>query len=790
MPRKGELGRIGQRRWDNGVFNEEFLKELQGQRGIETYKEMADNDATVGAVLFAIEMLMRQVDFNIEPAGDSPMDKEAAEFVESCMYDMEDTWTDTLSEILSFLTYGWSYHEIVYKRRNGHTRDKRTSSKYNDGLIGWRKIPIRSQDTLWEWVYEPDSDDLVGMTQAPPPNYDHITIPIDKALHFKTRSRKANPEGRSILRNAYRSWYFLKRIQSIEGIGMERDLAGFPVITGPEEMDLWDEDDEDMARMLAAATNIVTSIRRDAKEGLVMPNGWKLELLSAGNRRQFDTNQIIDRYKKEIAMSVLADFIFLGQQSVGSFALSSDKTELFSLAIGTYLDIICEVFTNQAIPRLIQLNESHFNGLKEYPQMTHGDVENANLDSVSNFISTMVGSGALVPDEELEKYIRQVGNLPKKIEGIDPYPVPGKQGDTAQAQNEPVSDDKQKQEQEDKEDAKQAEEAKKSLGRMPSYDDIEEVKKFNPYHDSKGRFSSAHGGGAVTSAGTGAKARTRNYGNEDISDAIGELNNGKTNSLAQHIGPDGKLTPEREAVHKKIIDDLLAGKVGVEGQATMTMLGGGPASGKSSVMNPDTSNDKHAVTVDPDAIKAMLPGYAEMASKSPDAASYYHEESSALAKRFAEVAYSENMNVIYDGTGDGSTKSVMKKVNSAREHGYRVEAKYVTIDTEEAVARNRKRYDDAVARGETPRLPPEDMVRNTHAKVTDIAVECAKEFDNIEVWDNNGGKGQQKLIAKGGGGKGLVPTDSKAFDRFLDKSGMGRDSFITLPDGQVVLAKQ
>ena len=459
---RGEIGRVGQFRYE-GTLYEEFLKELHGQRGVEIYKEMADNDDIVGSVLFAAEMLMRQAEFNINPGGDTEADKKAAEFVESCMYDMEDTWTDTISEILSFLPFGWSYHEIVYKRRMGKTRDRKSRSKYDDGLIGWRKLPIRSQDTLWEWDYAPDSDDLLGMIQAPPPNYEHLNIPIEKALHFKTRSRKANPEGRSILRNAYRSWYFKKRIQEIEGIGLERDLAGFPVLTGPEELDLWNEDDPEMQTMLSAAINIVTSIKRDSREGLVLPAGWKLELLSAGNRRQFDTNQIIERYDKRIATTVLGDFILLGQQAVGSFALSSDKTELFSTAIGTYLDIICEVFNNQAIPRLIDINGDAFKGITDYPQMTHGDVENANLEAVGNFISSMIGCGALIPDEELEKYIRQVGSLPEKIEGIDPYPVPGQQNQDGQ--NGDVSDDKKKQEEEDQKDAKEAEEAKKSLGR-------------------------------------------------------------------------------------------------------------------------------------------------------------------------------------------------------------------------------------------------------------------------------------------------------------------------------------
>ena len=114
MAKRGELGLIGQLRYGSGgansIFFEEFLTELRGIKGVHTYTEMADNDATVGAILYAIEMLMRQCDFHVEPGGNTEKDKEAAEFVESCMHDMERTWTDTLSEILSFLTYGWSYH--------------------------------------------------------------------------------------------------------------------------------------------------------------------------------------------------------------------------------------------------------------------------------------------------------------------------------------------------------------------------------------------------------------------------------------------------------------------------------------------------------------------------------------------------------------------------------------------------------------------------------------------------------------------------------------------------------
>lgn len=520
--RQGELGRIGQRRYGSAgsgsVFFEEFLRELQGIRGVEAYQEMADNDSTIGAILFAIEMLMRQCEFHIQPASEDKADVAAAEFVESCMDDMERTWADTLSEILSFLTYGWSYHEIVYKRRGGKTSSPVTNSKYDDGLIGWRKLPIRAQDTLYGWEYAPGTDDLTGMTQQPPPDFEQITIPLEKALHFRTRSRKDNPEGRSILRTAYRDWYFKKRLCEIEAYGIERDLAGFPVLYAPPEMNIWDPTDPDAVAALNKAEYIVSSIRRDAREGLVLPgksadgtqSGWELQLLTSGSRRQFDTNAVIDRYNKQIATSVLADFVMLGQQQVGSFALADSKTKIFALAIGTYLDCICEVFNNQAIPRLIDINGEHFKGITGYPTMEHGDIEDTDLMAFSTFLKDMIGIGVLEPDAELEDAVRRAGGLPERKDGgpetrqprqegqdgpQEPTEEQGKGRDPAQARSQRAA-------LEDRESARLARdnrEVEKGLEDVLT-DWLEEirVRKFNPNHSpADGKFTTGPGGGGA-----------------------------------------------------------------------------------------------------------------------------------------------------------------------------------------------------------------------------------------------------------------------------------------------------
>lgn len=415
-----ELGRTGLEEF-GGFIYEEFLPQLQGTRGIKVYREMSDNDPVVGAILFAIEMLIRQVDWKVEPASLDKMDQDMAEFLESNMDDMSETWQDMISEILSMLVFGWSFHEIVYKRRNGMKDQPDLSSKFSDGRIGWSKLPIRSQESLWAWVFS-ENGDLLAMEQQPPPDYRIRRIPMEKALLFRTKVRKGNPEGRSVLRNAYRPWYFKKNIETIEGIGLERDLAGLPIAWVPPELLDPNASSEDRA-VLSEIKKIVRNVRRDEQEGIVYPLSYDennnklydLTLLSTGGRRQFDTGAIVQRYDSRIAMTVLADFILLGHEKVGSFALSSDKTNLFSVALGAWLDSICEVFNRKAVPQLFLLNGFKTDNL---PKIVHGDIESIPLGELGDYINKLSGAGyPLFPNKDLEDELLRVAGLPVNKEG-------------------------------------------------------------------------------------------------------------------------------------------------------------------------------------------------------------------------------------------------------------------------------------------------------------------------------------------------------------------------------------
>ena len=168
--------------------------------------------------------------------------------------------------------------------------------------------------------------------------------------------------------------------------------------------------------------------------------------------------------------------------------------------------------------------------------------------------------------------------------------------------------------------------------------------------------------------------------------------------------------------------------------------------------------------IDADAIKQMLPEYQQMLhAADARAAAYVHEESSALAKRIATEAQRRRCNYIHDGTGDTSFEKMAAKVAKARAAGYGAAGKYVTVDTDTAVQRARKRAE------RTGRMVPESVIRAIHACVSDTFAQAADQrlFDTLELLDNNEAGGR-KVIARDDGA-GLRVLDPAAYDRFLAK---------------------
>ena len=396
-----EIGSTGLKQ-SAGQVLEDPLPELRTlEQRVRAFKEMRD-DPVAGAVLFAIEQFCKTAPWDVEPADDSDSGRRDADFLRENMNGMSHSWLDFVQEALTMLQFGFSVHEIVYKSAP-------------DGSIRWKKLPIRGQDTILAWVFD-DEGGIKGIEQrgdwqpGKPPT---VFIPIEKLLLFRTSSTKNSPEARSVLRTAYRPYYFKKRIEVIEAIGIERNLAGYPVLYVPD--DLFIESEEAKAR-LKYAQEIVSRIRKDEAMGAVLPQSWKdaggLVLLASEGSQTMDTERVIQRYDARIAMSVLADIILMGHENAGSYALAEVKRSLLGQAMMSWLDIIAEVVNRYAVPRLFALN-GRDPGREKLPRVIHGPVVNVDPKTLADIIFRLSGVDALRTDPKLRKFLRKFLGLPE-----------------------------------------------------------------------------------------------------------------------------------------------------------------------------------------------------------------------------------------------------------------------------------------------------------------------------------------------------------------------------------------
>lgn len=218
-----ELGRPSKVTYAGSLY-QDYLPALTGRQALRTYREMV-NDPSVGSVLFAIEMLLRRMAWTTEPFDDTPQDLEAANFLDECRQDMSHTWADHMAAASSMLAFGFAPFELVYRQRT-----PAGNSRYNDGRIGWRRLGFRPQDTLDRWERDPDGG-LAGMWQDTGKGV--VFIPIEKLLLYQVRPGMGDPESRSILRAAYRAWWFKKRAEEVTLISLERAGVGMPRIRMP-----------------------------------------------------------------------------------------------------------------------------------------------------------------------------------------------------------------------------------------------------------------------------------------------------------------------------------------------------------------------------------------------------------------------------------------------------------------------------------------------------------------------------------------------------------------------------
>ena len=427
----------------SGFVHDEFIQKLVGEKGRRVYREMRDNDATVGSILFAVEMLLRAVEWRVEytgmdTVGSADADKTESEaqdfrsitdpdvavkFLEGILFDdMSHTWDDFIANVLTMLTFGWQYTEVCWKRRNGLNEDPNTSSIFDDGMIGISKLADRSQETLDRWDMD-EKGTVYGMWQLDPNGGPNRYVPMAKSLLFRPHSFKDSPEGRSVLRTAYRSWYFLKNIQEIEAIAIERELNGLPVMYIPNA--ILNGTTEQSKRAVTLYTKMVRDVKFNEQAGMLLPSDpyydaegvpssvrqVEFKLINPEGTRAIDTDKVIKRYQGDIARTILAQFILISQSgSKGGYAQSKSEIDLFLRATEGWLESIASILNRHPIPKIWSIN-----GLDPsiMPYVVPGKVAPENLGEMGDFIQKLSGAGFILTDRPTEEHLRTIAGLPE-----------------------------------------------------------------------------------------------------------------------------------------------------------------------------------------------------------------------------------------------------------------------------------------------------------------------------------------------------------------------------------------
>jgi hypothetical protein len=402
-----ELGSSSASPWTS-FTRQEYNPLLRGIKGLEKYDQMRKSDGTVQGTLRLAKTPVMAARWYVEPGGKLKKDKTVADFVWKALTDqMSISWPQFLMESLLMMEFGYYMFEKVWEERLVEGKRR----------IVLKKLAPRHPMDVVLWNYDrnggPDSVEMF-----PPSSFTagNITIPIDKLLVFTYMREAGNIEGTSMLRTAFKHWYYKDNLYKIDAIQKERHGIGIPVIMLP--MGFSDKD-----RLLA--NEIGRNLRTNERAHVVLPPNWEILMLKLEGQR-VDALASADHHDIRIEKSILASFI-------SASASNDTDVDLFLKATRFVADIVADTINCYLVPQLVDYN---FPKVKTYPKLRARRIgESADWRTLSFALRNLIGAKVIRPDDVLEDNIRQEMDLPpvdvETVRETETPQMPGEGGDSS-----------------------------------------------------------------------------------------------------------------------------------------------------------------------------------------------------------------------------------------------------------------------------------------------------------------------------------------------------------------------
>lgn len=377
--------------------SQDYNELLNPPQSYDVYDKMRRGDGTVAASLAVLKQPLLNADWYIEPASDSVEDKDIAAFIEQNLKEgLNISWRAVLQQIFLHFDYGNAPFEKVWRIENG--------------MVHLRKLAFRHPKTITKWETD-DHGGLKGIVQTTSPTYTETPIDVSKLIVFINDLEGANFHGTSILRAAYKHWYYVDNLERVEAIAIEKRGQGVDTI-------MLDTEADDQRRL-------------DAERAAMTMHGHeKMYYVGVKDRNEYEVKGIqgdvlnpdpaIQRHQLAIVRSMITEFLTMGSGSTGSLAMHKDKSSMTMLALGGKANVVCDTFQMHLIRPWVDYNWA----VSSYPRLRYTHIDARPLAEIADAVSKFSLAGVPMNDLEAVNAFRALMDLAKLEELPEPEPVP------------------------------------------------------------------------------------------------------------------------------------------------------------------------------------------------------------------------------------------------------------------------------------------------------------------------------------------------------------------------------
>ncbi len=386
-PPIGEIGALGAN-WRRILGGQEYNPELRGLQGLRAFDRMRRSDSSVAAALKIAKTPVLEAEWWVDSADpESDLANRQAEFVSHALFDWQAIgWTQWMTEAMTMLDFGYSFFEKVFTNHRWKGSNR----------VIWKEISPRAAEDVVEWEFD-NKGRPVRVEMNSYEGETGVIIPIDRLMVFTYRKETGNIEGRSALREMYKHWYYLENLYKIDAIQKERHGIGIPIIKLPPNFSPKDKD---------LADELGRNLRTNEWAHIVLPPLWEIEFADVGGQT-VDVLQSIDHHSKMITHSVLGGFIKSEEEGDAETQL-----DIFMKSTRYIADLLREIFNKHAIPELVSYNWMNTDDFPVLRVRHIGQV--TDLRTMSFTMRNLIGAKAIIPDDKLEDYLRDLNDVPRR----------------------------------------------------------------------------------------------------------------------------------------------------------------------------------------------------------------------------------------------------------------------------------------------------------------------------------------------------------------------------------------